>query len=73
MLEQHLDRMPPIVVIQATIWWETVLALVKIQESGLEVHLPVKVCGDLIPSICAYAQETHQYIIGPCILSRHAC
>ena len=28
-LEQHLDRMPSTVVIQATTWWETVLALVK--------------------------------------------
>ena len=36
--------MPPTVVTQATIWWETVLALVKLQESGLGVYLPVKVC-----------------------------
>ena len=43
-LEQHLDRQPPTVVTQATDWWETVLALVKLQECGLGVHLPVKVC-----------------------------
>ena len=43
-LEQHLDRQPPTVVTQATTWWETVLAHVKLQESGLGVPLPVKVC-----------------------------
>ena len=42
-LEQQLDRMPPTVVTQATTWWETVLALVKLQEIGLGVYLPVKV------------------------------
>ena len=44
LLEQHSDRMPPTVVTQATTWWETVLALVKLQEIGLGVHRPVKVC-----------------------------
>ena len=44
LLEQHLDRQPPTVVTQATAWWETVLALVKLQEIGLGVCLPVKVC-----------------------------
>ena len=44
LLEQHSDRQPPTVVTQATAWWETVLALVKLQEIGLGVHLPVKVC-----------------------------
>ena len=44
LLEQHLDRQPPTVVTQATTWWETVLALVKLQEIGLGVNLPVKVC-----------------------------
>ena len=44
LLEQHSDRMPPTVVTQATTWWETVFALVKLQEIGLGVHLPVKVC-----------------------------
>ena len=44
LLEQHLDRQPPTVVTQATTWWETVLAHVKLQESGLGVHLPVNVC-----------------------------
>ena len=43
LLEQQLDRMPPTVVTQATTWWETVLALVKLQENGLGVQLPVKV------------------------------
>ena len=44
LLEQQLDGMPPTVVTQATTWWETVLALVKLHEIGLGVHLPVKVC-----------------------------
>ena len=44
LLEQHLERQPPTVVTQATAWWEIVLALVKLQEIGLGVHLPVKVC-----------------------------
>ena len=39
LLEQHLDRQPPTVVTQATTWWETILAHVKLQESGLGVHL----------------------------------
>ena len=43
-LEQHLNRQPPTVVTQATTWWETVLALVKLQKIGPGVHLPVKVC-----------------------------
>lgn len=41
--EQHLDRQLPIVVIQITTWWETALVLVKLQEIGLEVNLPVNV------------------------------
>ena len=44
LLEQHSERMPPTVVTQAITWWETVLALVKLQEIGLGVNLPVKVC-----------------------------
>ena len=44
LLEQHLDRQPPTVVTQATTWWETVFACVKLMESGLGVHLPVNVC-----------------------------
>ena len=44
LLEQHLIRQPPTVVTRATTWWETVLTLVKLQEIGLGVHLPVKVC-----------------------------
>ena len=70
LLEQHLDRQPPIVVAQATTWWKTVLALVKLQEIGLGVHLPVKVCyqSDLFLSI--YTINTS---IFTCILNRHAC
>ena len=41
-LEQHLDRQPPTVVIQATPWRET-LAHVKIMECGLAVNLHVNV------------------------------
>ena len=44
LLEQQLDGMPPTVVTQAITWWETELAIVKLQESGLGVNLPVKVC-----------------------------
>ena len=51
LLEQHLDRQPPTVVTQATTWWETVIALVKLQEIGLGVNLPVKVFSLLISSI----------------------
>ena len=43
LLEQHLDRQPPTVVTQATTWWGTVLAHVKLQENGLGVILPVNV------------------------------
>ena len=43
LLEQHMEREPPTVAIQGTIWWEVVLALVNLQEAGLGVHLPVKV------------------------------
>ena len=42
-VEQHLNRQLPTVVIQATTWWETVLAHVKLQEHGLGVHLPALV------------------------------
>ena len=43
LLGQHLKEQLPTVVIQALVWWEAVLALVKLQECGLEVHLPVEV------------------------------
>ena len=43
LLEQDLDRLPPIVVVQASTWWEIIPALVKLQECGLVVHLAVKV------------------------------
>ena len=44
LLEQHLVKGLPTVVIQATGWWEVVLTLVKLQEDGLGVHLHVQVC-----------------------------
>ena len=40
---QHLDIQPTTAVMQATTWWEAVLAHVKLQECGLGVHLPVNV------------------------------
>ena len=43
LLEQHMEKQLPTVVIQATTWWEAVLAHVKLQECGLRMHLPVKV------------------------------
>ena len=52
LLEQHLDRQPPTVVTQATAWWEIVLALVKQEEVGLGVHLPVKVYMLLLFATC---------------------
>ena len=42
--EQRSDRQPTTVVTQATTWWEAALTLVKLQEIGLTVHIPVKVC-----------------------------
>ena len=50
-LEQHLDREPPTVVIQATAWWGAVLAYAKLQECGLGVHLPVNVRMLLLPTL----------------------
>ena len=49
-LEQRMDSEPPTVVIQATGLWEAVVALVKLQEGGLGVYLPVKVAVLLITS-----------------------
>ena len=43
LLEQHLDRQPPTIVIQAITWLETVLVLVNLLECGVGVNLPVKV------------------------------
>ena len=42
--EQDSDRQPPTVVILATSWWETAIVHVKLQEGGLGVKLPVRVC-----------------------------
>ena len=44
LLEQHIQREPTTTAIQATDWWEAVLALVYLQEDGLGVHLSVNVC-----------------------------
>ena len=44
LLEQHLERQPSTVVTQATTWWETILAHVKLQDGGLGMNLPVNVC-----------------------------
>ena len=43
LLEQHMEKQLPTGVIQATAWWEVVLAVVNLHEDGLGVHLPVKV------------------------------
>ena len=51
LLEHHWDRQPPTVVTQATAWWETVLALVKLHKIGLGVNLPVKVCMLVKPNV----------------------
>ena len=48
LMEQHSDRQLPTLVIQATTWWETPLAHVKLQECGLGGHLPVNVCYDYL-------------------------
>ena len=64
LLEQHWDRMPPTVVTQATTWWERVLALVKLQEIGLRVHLPVKVC-DYTLCICGPFMSVLRILLGP--------
>ena len=44
LLERHSDEQLTTTVIQAITWWETVLAHVNLQECGLGVNLPVKVC-----------------------------
>ena len=56
--EQRLDRQPPTVVIQAITWWETALALVKQQEFGLGVHLPVKVYVFMMLDTTVQSQST---------------
>ena len=43
LLEQHVEKQPPTGVIQAIVWWETVLAHVDLHKHGLGVHLLVKV------------------------------
>ena len=46
LMEQRLEKELPTVVIEATTWWETALACVKLTECGLGVNLPVNVCCD---------------------------
>ena len=41
-VEQHLDRQPPTVVIQATIWLEIAIVHVKLQVDGQGMHLRVR-------------------------------
>ena len=60
LLEHHLDRQPPTVVIQATSWMQTVLGHVKLQECGLAVHLHVKVCSCGTPQ--AVKNIVHDFI-----------
>ena len=55
LVEQYLDRQPPTVAVEATTWWETGLAFVKLQDCGLELHLPVKVCCYYTPHACAHS------------------
>ena len=43
LVEQHIDKELPTDAIQATGWWEAILALVKLQDGGLGMHLYVKV------------------------------
>ena len=68
LLEQHLDRQLSTVVTQVTTWWETVIALVKLQESGLGVNLPVKVHMLFIilshPVMLCDIMTTHWHMVG---------
>ena len=61
-LEQHMEREPPTVAIQATGLWGVVLALVSLQEGGLGVHLYVKV-GMLLTRCCIRCYQ-NKYVIG---------
>ena len=59
--------MPPTVVTQATTWWETILALVKLQEIGLGMNLPVKVHMLLTlshPVILCDTMTTYWHMVG---------
>ena len=60
LLEHHLDRQPPTVVILATTWRQTVLGHVKLQECGLAVHLHVMVCSCGTPQ--AVNNVVHDFI-----------
>ena len=54
LVEQHSVRGLPTVAIKATDWWETVLALVKLQEVGQGVHLHVKVTMYCCLNLCIH-------------------
>ena len=43
LVEPHVDREPPTVVIQATTEWEAVVADVRVQACGLGIDLSVEV------------------------------
>ena len=57
-----MDKQPPTVVIQATLWWEVVLALVKLQDCGLAVHLPVKVCCYYTLHACTHSAGKYLFL-----------
>ena len=59
LVEQHMDRQPPTVVIQVTTSWEAVLALVNPLEDGLGVHLTVKVCLSIYSHVWEYLCPKH--------------
>ena len=72
LLEQYLDGQPPTVVTQAIIWWEAALALVKLQECGLGVHLPVKVSMMLSVLFCNLNLHNQTLYVGMAPMS-HIC
>ena len=61
-LEQHMEREPPTVAIQATTEWEAVLALVYLQEGGLGVHLYVDVCCSYFTCMCMVGASVHSSV-----------
>jgi len=65
LLELHSDRRPPtVVIVQATTWWEIVHGHVKLIESGLGVHLHVKVrCNWRLSPMYGYMNQ-HRFKFG---------
>ena len=68
LLGQHLDRQPRTVVTKATTCWEAILAHVELQESGLGVNLPVKVC--YVPT-CLHEQSLANILLKCQLASRY--